>query len=105
MARYTVTFRNRGGATIEVDDDEAILDAAEDQGHVLPVACRYGGCITCAARLVSGAVDQSDGVALKPRQIADGFVLLCIARPKQDCVFDVGVESQDGLYRNPFRDG
>jgi hypothetical protein len=29
-------------------------------------------------------------------------VLLCVARPLTDCSFDVGVESHDKLYRNPF---
>jgi hypothetical protein len=36
------------------------------------------------------------------RQLADGYVLLCVARPLVDCSFDVGVESHDRLYRNPF---
>ncbi|MGI9414818.1 MAG: 2Fe-2S iron-sulfur cluster-binding protein [Hyphomicrobiales bacterium] len=103
MAVYKVTLANRGGREIEVWDDETILDAAEDQGEVLPYACRYGGCVTCAARLVSGIVDQSDGVALKPDQIEDGYVLLCVAQPRSDCVFKVGVESHDTLYRNPFK--
>ena len=68
----------------------------------LPYGCRYGGCISCAAKLLSGTVDQRTGVALNGRQLADGYVLLCIARPKSDCTFDVGVESHDKLYRNPF---
>ena len=38
----------------------------------------------------------------KLRQLAAGYVLLCIARPLSDCSFDVGVESHDRLYRNPF---
>ena len=105
MPAYRITLANRGGGAIECDDDETILEAAEDQGVVLPFGCRYGGCITCAARLVSGRVDQSEGVALKPDQIADGFVLLCVARPRADCVLDVGVESHEGLYRNPFQRG
>jgi ferredoxin len=29
-------------------------------------------------------------------------VLLCVARPNEDCVFEVGVESHDQLYVNPF---
>ena len=29
-------------------------------------------------------------------------MLLCIARPLTVCAFDVGVESHDRLYRNPF---
>ncbi len=103
MTIHKVTLLNRGGRELEVYDDEWILDAAEEQGEVLPFACRYGGCVTCAARLVSGEVDQSDGVALKPDQIADGYVLLCVARPLSDCEFNVGVESHDTLYRNPFK--
>ena len=103
MPAYKVTLLNREGRELEVYDDEWILDAVEEQGEVLPYACRYGGCVTCAARLISGEVDQSDGVALKPDQIADGYVLLCVARPLQDCVFEVGVESHGTLYRNPFK--
>ena len=29
---------------------------------------------------------------------------MCVARAKSDCTFDVGVESHDKLYRNPFID-
>jgi ferredoxin len=42
-------------------------------------------------------------VALKPAQEAMGYVLLCIASPRSDCVFEVGVECQDDLYINPFK--
>ena len=103
MATHKVTIANRDGQTFDVDTDEVILDAIEDQGLVLPYACRYGGCVTCAAKLVSGEVDQSEGVALKPDQLAAGYVLLCVAYPRSDCVFDAGVDSHDTLYRNPFK--
>lgn len=103
MVRYQVTLANRGGPSFAVADDEQILAALERAGVVLPVACRYGGCVTCAAKLLSGAVDQSEGVALKPRQIDAGYVLLCIAKPRADCVFEVGAESHDELFQNPFR--
>jgi len=100
---YTITLSNQGGGAFEVFGDEVLLDALEEQGVCLPYGCRYGGCISCAAKLVAGEVDQSEGVALKPYQEAEGYVLLCVARPKSDCTFEVGVESHDKLYRNPFQ--
>ena len=102
MPKHTITFRNRDGVTLQVAEDEAIMDAAEAAGHVLPVACRYGGCITCAAKMVSGSVRQPMGTALNKRQSQAGYVLLCVAQPTEDCVIDVGVESHDKLYQNPF---
>jgi ferredoxin len=101
--QHRVTLANRDGRTIEVGEDQAILAACEAQGVVLPVACRYGGCVTCAARLLAGEVAQPKAKALKPRHIEAGYVLLCIAEPRSDCVLEVGVESQAGLYENPFR--
>ncbi|MEI4264129.1 2Fe-2S iron-sulfur cluster-binding protein [Roseovarius sp. D0-M9] len=102
MRKHTVTLRNRGSVSFEVGEDEPIIDVAETAGHVLPIACRYGGCITCAARMISGSVRQPKGTALNKRQSDEGYVLLCVARPNEDCVFDVGVESHDKLYTNPF---
>ncbi len=104
MDLMTVTLANRGGATYQVDPRRTLLDSLREQGVDLPYGCRYGGCITCAARLRSGRVDQRRQVALNNRQIARGYVILCVARPITDCTFDVGVDSHDGLYRNPFLD-
>jgi ferredoxin len=102
MTQVTITLANRGGASFRVDRRKPLLDALEAQGMSLPYGCRYGGCISCAAKLLSGEIDQRAGVALNRRQLADGYVLLCIARPLTDCTLDVGVESHDRLYRNPF---
>ncbi|ETW98265.1 MAG: ferredoxin [Candidatus Entotheonella factor] len=103
MARFTITLANQGGQSFEVDGHEPLLDTLEHHGVSLPYGCRYGGCISCAAKLLQGEVDQSEGVALNGRQLADGYVLLCVARPTSDCTLDVGVESHDKLYRNPFQ--
>ncbi|MEM8751949.1 MAG: 2Fe-2S iron-sulfur cluster-binding protein [Pseudomonadota bacterium] len=96
-----MTLRNRGVA-LEVGEDEPIYDAALAAGVQLPIACGYGGCITCAARLVEGRVRQPKGTALNKRQSQAGYVLLCVARPTEDCVIEVGVESHGDLYQNPF---
>ena len=103
MDNVTITLANQGGQTFAVDRRKPLLDSLEGQGVSLPYGCRYGGCISCAAKLLSGTVDQRAGVALNGRQLADGYVLLCVARPKTDCTLNVGVESHDTLYRNPFQ--
>lgn len=105
MKIYQIELINRNHTILEVAENQYILDAVEATGLRLPVGCRYGACITCAARLIEGEVDQSQGVALKPVQEAMGYVLLCIAYPRSDCKFEVGVECQDKLYRNPFKQG
>jgi ferredoxin len=102
--QFDVFLANRGGACFAVDGRLPLLDALEDQGVSLPYGCRYGGCVSCAAKLLSGEVDQRAGVALNSRQIAAGYVLLCVARPLSDCTLEVGVDSHDKLYRNPFKD-
>jgi|TARA_B100001093_G_scaffold479787_1_gene509092 ferredoxin len=100
--KHKVTLKNRENRTLEVAENEPILDVFESAGFILPVACRYGGCITCAAKMISGSVRQPKGTAVNKRQSRDGYVLLCVARPKEDCIFDVGVESHTTLYQNPF---
>ena len=75
-----------------------------DQGVDLPYGCKYGGCITCAAKLTDGDVNQSRQVALNNRQINEGYIILCVARPQSDITLEIGVESHDKLYRNPFLD-
>lgn len=100
----TITIANRAGATYTVDDRRPLLETLRDQGVDLPYGCKYGGCITCAAKLIAGEVDQRRQVALNNRQINNGYVLLCIARPLSDCTFEIGTESHDKLYRNPFLD-
>ncbi len=99
---YKITLANRGGRELVVAAGENIADACEAAGIAVPIACRYGGCITCAGRLVSGSVRQPKGTALNKRQSGDGYILMCVAQPTEDCVIEVGVETHDRLYRNPF---
>jgi len=99
-----ITIANRGNAVYEVRGKKPLLDELRDAGVDLPYGCRYGGCITCAGKLIEGEVDQRAQVALNNRQIKDGYVILCVARAKSDCIFEIGVESHDKLYRNPFLD-
>ena len=100
----TIRLANRDNASFSVAGRRPLLDELRDQGVDLPYGCKYGGCITCAAKLIDGDIDQRAQVALNNRQINDGYVILCVARAKSDCTLEIGVDSHDRLYRNPFRD-
>ena len=104
MKTNTITIANRHNAIYEVKGHKPLLDELRAQGVDLPYGCQYGGCITCAAKLITGEIDQRAQVALNNRQINEGYVILCVARAKSDCTLEIGVESHDRLYRNPFLD-
>ena len=104
MALKKITITNRKNQTFEVSGRKPLLQQLRALGVDLPYGCEYGGCISCAAKLIDGEVDQRSQVALNNRQINDGYIVLCVARPKTDCAIEIGVESHDKLYRNPFLD-
>ncbi len=92
MASFTITLE--GGNSFTCADDQYILDAAEESGLDLPYSCRAGACSTCAGKVISGSIDQSDQSFLDDDQMGDGFALLCVSYPLADCTIKAEVEDE-----------
>lgn len=98
---YTVELRHQGTThTIQVPADKTILEVADEAGLDLPSSCHAGVCTTCAAQILEGTVDQSDGMGVSPELQQQGYVLLCVAHPRSD--LKIETEKEETVYKLQF---
>jgi ferredoxin len=98
---YSVEINHQGNTqSIEVIESQTILQAANDAGIELPSSCNAGVCTTCAAQIISGTVDQSDGMGISLELQAEGYALLCVAYPRSDLKLET--EKEEIVYQRQF---
>lgn len=98
---YTVEILHQGKTyTLQVPEDKTILSVADEQKLELPSSCHAGVCTTCAGQIISGEVDQSDGMGVSPELQKQGYALLCVAYPRSD--LKVETEKEDTVYQLQF---
>ena len=76
------------GATLEVRENQTILEAGEAEGWDMPYACREGQCLSCGGHVVDGPSEDflvhHNQQMLNEDELGDGYTLTCVAYPKAD---------------------
>ena len=87
IEHFEIEFAKEG-ETIDVANNETLLDAGEDEGWDLPYACRQGQCVSCAGHIPDGDardfVEHDNQEMLEEPELEDGYVLTCVAYPRND---------------------
>ncbi len=91
---YEIEFVKEG-STIEIKENETVLDAGEDEGWDLPYACRQGQCISCAGHIADGGhaedyVKHHTNEMLGDEEMSEGYTLTCVAYPVSDFSIETG---------------
>ena len=90
---YEVEFAKEG-ETIELANDETILDQGEEHGWDLPYACRQGQCVSCAGKITDGPaeefVEHDNQQMLDDGELDDGYTLTCVAYPRAEFTIETG---------------
>ena len=90
---YEIEFEKEG-ETMEVANNENILDVGEEEGWDLPYACRQGQCVSCGGQVTDGPAEDfltHDGQEmLDESELDDGYTLTCVAYPTADFSLETG---------------
>ena len=70
-----------------------VLWEAEDQGLLLPYACRMGCCTACAVRVREGRMHQPQALGVSQELRDRGFALMCVGYPETDLVLETGEQA------------
>lgn len=102
---YTLTIEPLGH-TLDVDDDQTVLDACLRAGIWLPHACCHGLCATCKVRVTDGEVDHGEAsdFALMDFERDEGKTLACCARLQSDVTIEADIDEEPDARNIPVAD-
>ena len=99
--KITINFKQANRQiSMNVPDGSSILQHFEENGEELPFSCRNGCCTACAVKIVSGTIDQSQGIGLSKQMQAKGYGLLCIALANGSA--ELETQEEDEVYELQF---
>jgi len=84
---FAITLKSRG-ERFECGPDETILKAAQRAGIRWPFSCANGVCGTCRTRKLGGDIEMNQNGGLRPREVAQGWMLPCCSKPLSDLELD-----------------
>ncbi|WP_256687213.1 2Fe-2S iron-sulfur cluster-binding protein [Halococcus qingdaonensis] len=88
---YEVEYEKEG-ETLDVPENQTLLEAGEEQGWDLPYACRAGQCLSCGGHVADGPSEDyltHDGQEmLSEDEVGDGYTLTCVAYPTSDMTLE-----------------
>jgi ferredoxin len=79
---------SRSGKVCGVARGETLLEVAEMHGVRIAFGCRQGRCGTCRTKLIDGDVAMDVEEGLESSDKAEGYILMCVARPRGDVKID-----------------
>ncbi len=74
----------RSGTTVDVAQNQTLLDALLAAGIKAPYSCRVGGCGTCMVEVLDGQIEHCDVVLSDEEKREQNVMLTCVSRAASD---------------------
>ena len=100
---YKVTIKNKITGEIfeeDITDNDYILKEFEKKGIKLPFSCRNGCCTSCAVKIISGKLDQTEAMGISKALKKRGYALICVSKAITD--LELLTQEEDEVYELQF---
>lgn len=94
------------GESVDVQDDQTLLDACLRAGVWLPHACGHGLCGSCKVQVTEGEFEQGNAspFALMDFEREENYCLACCATPLSDLTIEADVDEEPDAEHHPIKD-
>ncbi len=87
-AIHTVRFSQQH-RTLNVSDNQTLLEAGLAAGIDMPFSCAVGGCGACRVKLISGEITMAQHHCLTQDALDKNHCLACVSKPRGPVVIDL----------------